>query len=304
MTRSRSATASTVNVAARIASRSSALGPSSSSSQAATSTRRQASMPRLVGPDGAQLRARVAVDHAAMMRAARIAALRAEFSPTQATGTPGGIWAMASSASRPPGGRVLRGQRHADHRQLGVRGDDAGQRRRQAGAGDDHPQAAHLRVLGVVGHDVGLAMRRHHAHLVADAALLELLAGLLHLGHVALGAHHDADAGASTSIPANCSSTSVRVSGGAWAGCSLTLRAPRRAARCRCESGDRGTGPCQPQHTPRRGRRQGSSPSAVRLSTRPPAVTISPAALRAVPGVRDLDFVRHGLEAGDHVAAR
>ena len=38
----------------------------------------------------------------ARMRAASTAALRALSTPTQATGTPGGIWAIDSSASRPP----------------------------------------------------------------------------------------------------------------------------------------------------------------------------------------------------------
>ena len=41
---------------------------------------------------------------------------------------------------------------------------------------------------------LGVAVGGHHAHLVADAALLELLGRRLHRGHVALGAHHDADA--------------------------------------------------------------------------------------------------------------
>ena len=36
------------------------------------------------------------------MRAASTAALRALSTPTQATGTPGGIWAIDRSASRPP----------------------------------------------------------------------------------------------------------------------------------------------------------------------------------------------------------
>ena len=49
------------------------------------------------------------------------------------------------------GGGQAAGQRHADHRQVGVRGDGAGQRRGDAGAGDDHAQAAHARVLGVLG---------------------------------------------------------------------------------------------------------------------------------------------------------
>ena len=62
------------------------------------------------------------------------------------------------------------------------------------GAGDDHAQAAQLGVPRVVRDQVGIAMGGHDAHLVADAALAELLRGRLHRGHVALGAHHDADA--------------------------------------------------------------------------------------------------------------
>src|SRR5258707_10412740 len=46
---------------------------------------------RLVGPDGAHLAARVALDQAPRMRAASTAALRALSTPTHATGTPGGI---------------------------------------------------------------------------------------------------------------------------------------------------------------------------------------------------------------------
>ena len=84
-------------------------------------------------------------------------------------------------------------QRHADHRQVAVRGDDAGQRGRQAGAGDDHPQAAHPRVAGVVGDRVRLAVGRHDPDLAADAALGQLLLGGLHRRHVALRAHHDPD---------------------------------------------------------------------------------------------------------------
>src|ERR1700686_319211 len=40
------------------------------------------------------------------IRAASTAALRALSTPTQATGTPGGIWAIDSSASRPPATEV------------------------------------------------------------------------------------------------------------------------------------------------------------------------------------------------------
>ena len=66
--------------------------------------------------------------------------------PTQATGTPGGIWAIESSASRPPAidfedvsGTPITGS-------CGVGGDHARERGGQPGAGDDHAQAAHLRV--------------------------------------------------------------------------------------------------------------------------------------------------------------
>ena len=44
---------------------------------------------------------------------------------TQATGTPGGIWATDSNASSPP--RTCRRGWHADHRKLGVGGGDSGQ---------------------------------------------------------------------------------------------------------------------------------------------------------------------------------
>ena len=42
---------------------------------------------------------------------------------------------------------------------------------------------------------LGVAVGGHHADLVQDAALGQLLGGLLHGGHVGLGAHDDADAG-------------------------------------------------------------------------------------------------------------
>ena len=71
----------------------------------------------------------------------------------------------------------------------------AGERRRDAGPGDDHAQAPHARVLGVLGHQVRFAVGGHHAHLVQDAALVELAGRLLHRLHVALGAHHDAHVG-------------------------------------------------------------------------------------------------------------
>src|SRR5262249_51407115 len=56
----------------------------------------------LVGPDGPDLGAGVARDHALRIRSARCPAFLALSRPTQATGTPGGIWATDSSASSPP----------------------------------------------------------------------------------------------------------------------------------------------------------------------------------------------------------
>src|SRR5215212_1018780 len=56
----------------------------------------------LLRPHRAHLRARVPIDHTSMIRAAKMAALRAPLTATHATGTPGGICAIASIASSPP----------------------------------------------------------------------------------------------------------------------------------------------------------------------------------------------------------
>ena len=53
-------------------------------------------------PDRPHLGARVALDHADRMRAASTAAFLGLSTPTVATGTPGGICAIASRASSPP----------------------------------------------------------------------------------------------------------------------------------------------------------------------------------------------------------
>ena len=70
------------------------------------------------------------------MRAASTAAFCALSTPTHATGTPGGIWAIESSASSPPRDRLRRRERHADHRQL------ACARRRRPGSAADRPAPA------------------------------------------------------------------------------------------------------------------------------------------------------------------
>ena len=95
--------------------------------------------------------------------------MRALSRPTQATGTPG---------------RHLHDREHrvqpAQRRLGGVSGTPMtgrsvcaaatpGQRGRQPGAGDDHAQPAHAARCAVVGDDVGVAVRGHHADLVQDA---------------------------------------------------------------------------------------------------------------------------------------
>jgi hypothetical protein len=85
------------------------------------------------------------------MRAASTAALRAASTPTQATGTPGRHLGDREQRVEAARDRLGGGQRDADHRQGGVRRHHAGQRRREPGAGDDHPQPAQLGVARVVG---------------------------------------------------------------------------------------------------------------------------------------------------------
>ena len=89
---------------------------------------------------GAPRRARPERPQTSRIFAARMAALRAPLMATQATGTPGGICTMREQ--RVEAAEVARLDRHADHRQVGVGGEHAGQRRRLAGAGDEHLDAA------------------------------------------------------------------------------------------------------------------------------------------------------------------
>ena len=211
---SRSSTASTSKLAPRIASSSASPGPSAPSRPgkllAGRRPRPAARSP--CGPDRSRARparAGVAGDHRLIIArgAGRRVRRRGSSRPgwprcarcparRRRRGHPGGIWTIERIASRPARGGETARQRHADHRQVGVGGDGARQGRRDPGAGDDHPQAARAGGLGVFGDQVGLAVGRHHADLVSDAALLELVGGLLHLLHVAVRAHHDADDGA------------------------------------------------------------------------------------------------------------
>ncbi len=129
---------------------------------------------RLRRPDLPDLGTGIAGDHQQLIiRAARTPAFFAPSIATQATGIPGGICTAESRASSPP--RRLAEDRHADHRQLGVGGGDAGQRRRHPGPGDDHLHPPHPRVLAVLADHLGVAVGAHHPHLVADAGLVQRL---------------------------------------------------------------------------------------------------------------------------------
>ena len=90
-----------------------------------------------------------------------------------------------------------------------MRGRHARQRGGKPGAGDDHAQAAHLRVLGVVGDHVRVAVGGHDAHLVADAVLLELLRRLSIAAMSDLEPMMMPTRGASTSMPSNSASAAV-----------------------------------------------------------------------------------------------
>ena len=234
------------------------------------------------------------------MRAASTAALRAPLIATHATGTPGRHLHRRQQRVEPVADRVLRLDRDADHRQVGVRGDHARQRRRHAGAGDDHAQAAHVRVARVVGDRLRVAVGREHAHLEADAALLQLLAGRLHRRLVARRAHDDPDARSvdldlleglldlghrleRLGLDLRSSPCRARARASPSRLLSVASDATRSATRCRdvapvlraVEARS-----ARPLRMRARAPPRASAPRPVTFSTRPPAVTISPS-LRA-----------------------
>ena len=145
----------------------------------------------LLGPDGAHVRARVALDQVPRICAASTAAFLALSTPTHATGTPGGIWAIARRASRPPATEVLDVSGTPITGRSVCAATTPGSAAARPGAGDDHAEPAHPGVLGVVGHDHRIPVRAHHADLVMDPPLLQLGSRLLHHGHVRLRPHHD-----------------------------------------------------------------------------------------------------------------
>ena len=89
--------------------------------------------------------------------------------------------AIESSASRPPATdvRLVNGTPMTGRSVWAAT--TPGSAARQAGAGDDHPQAAHARVARVVGDGIGLPVSGHDPDFTADAAVLQFLLGLLHL---------------------------------------------------------------------------------------------------------------------------
>ncbi len=87
----------------------------------------------------------------------------------------------------------LRLDRHAEHREMGVRRRHAGEVCGPAGAGDDHAQAPIGGGLRVLHHQLRRAMGRHDLGLEADAEVLERVAAVLHRLPVGAGAHDHAD---------------------------------------------------------------------------------------------------------------
>ena len=125
---------------------------------------------------------------------------------------------------------------------------------------------------------------------------LELLGRRLHRGHVALGAHDDADA---RGVDLHARRTRPRPPS-RWrargSGCSLMLSAMSRRS-WRPSNAIMSAAAYAASRAAARRRRRARS----RSSTRPPAVTTSPPSLRGAR-VEHLDARRDGVEAGDHVA--
>ena len=132
----------------------------------------------------------------ARMRAARWAAFFAPALPiaTDATGTPGGIWTTAYSASAPPSAPPSSGI--ADHRPRRQRGEHAGQVGGQPGRADEDaharpPRPRRRRPASAIG----LAVGADDARLPADPVLVEHVEAALQGGQVGAGAADDGDAG-------------------------------------------------------------------------------------------------------------
>ena len=229
-----------------------AVGPSISS-HAATSTLRQASIRASSVQTAPMARPCVALDHALMMRTARCAALRGLSSPTRGDRHARRHLDHAQDRVEPAGGAERRRQRDADHRQVGVRRGHARQRRAQARAGDDHLQPALARGAAVLRDLVGVAVRRHDAHLEGASASSSTLpafsmVSMSDLEPMMIPTSGPSGSGSSSSL-------------GCRSGLRLELGhaplAPRPAARCRGAAGGPRIGSGRRQHRQRRGRRRG-----------------------------------------------
>ena len=229
--------------------------------------------PPLVAPDRSDLGSRVAIDHALMMRAASKPAFLAPSIATHATGTPGGH--LHGGEQRVEAAEALAEDRDPDHRQVGVRRGDPGEGGGHPGAGDQHPQPPHPGRVAVLAHLLGISVRAHHPHLVADPRLLQGLAGRLHFRLVVLRAEDDPDPGrvdldllergldlghrlGGAAAGGSISASALGV--GSWIS-TLLLRfsslppGPRRPARrCQCASA------CRRTRSARRRRRRGRGP--------------------------------------------
>ena len=89
----------------------------------------------------------------------------------------------------------LRLHRHAQHRQVGQRRDHARQVRRATGTGDDHPDAAPRRPLGIVDQPVRGAVRRDDLGLMRHAQRAQRVGGMAHRLPIGGRTHDDADEG-------------------------------------------------------------------------------------------------------------
>ena len=226
---------------------------------------------RLVGPQAAELGAGVAGDHSGAEDLAPRGRPRCARCPgrRRRRARPGGICTIERIASSPP---------------AAVRRPDSGTpitgrsvcAATAPGSAAEMPAPAMItrspRMRAFFAYSAtrsGCAVRRHDADLVQDAPLFELVGGLLHRLHVALGAHHDADAAARPRrTPRAAPDTSSPA----------TARAPARSRECRPDdprrSADRlpalGPGGCAPrgssrrEHTHWRGRSAGGCAPAAR----------------------------------------
>src|SRR5581483_517043 len=129
------------------------------------------------------------------MRSASAAALRALSTPTAATGTPGGICAIASSASRPSS--TLRLERNGTP--ITGRSVCAATTPGSAAERPAPQMSTRNPRLRALRECVRRAVRRAHLELVADLLLVEELERRLHALAVRLGADEDADDGVSHS---------------------------------------------------------------------------------------------------------